>query len=145
MTELNIEIEAKGDVERILQTLAEDRWLDSVAKQIAGKLTEAQRQHYLRIAREVPYSRWYQGKTKPSGNVAAGGRGDKGYGIDTGALFDSLSPIVRDEAIIIESKLIYADDQESLLNRKGGSFVLSDEEALDVVAGALEDWLDREL
>lgn len=145
MTEINFQIEAKGDIERILQALAEDRWLDSAAKRIAGKLTEAQRQHYLRIAREVPYSRWYQGKTKTSGNVTAGGRGDKGYGIDTGALFDSLTPIVRDEAIIIESNIIYADDQESLLNSKGGSFVLSDEEALDVVAGALEDWLEVSL
>jgi hypothetical protein len=140
---IEFDITSEDDITAVLQALASDRWLDSPLRQIAQRLSAAERQHYLEIARSTPYSSGYLGKTKPSGQVVAGGRGDRGYGIDTGALLESLSnPIIREQAIIIETPIIYADEQESLLNRKGRSFLLDDEDALDIAEAVLVEYLE---
>lgn len=144
MIEFNLEA-PQSDLDRTLAALANDRWLDSRYRKIVDRLTEEQKRHYRDVAQRTPYSPIYRGKLKPSGNVIAGGAGDLGYGIDTQSLFNDLTrPIVQDKAIVIESNLIYADAQESLLNRNHGeSFFADDQDIFELAAAVIGDAFDR--
>ena len=145
MIDLTVELTPESsDTDRVLRALLSDRWLDSPLRRIAQRLSAAERSHYLDVAKSTPYSKGYYGKKKPSGQVVVGGRGDFGYGIDTLRMIDDLSrPIIREKSIILDTDAPYADFQESLLSDRGKSFMLDDDEALDIASIVLLEALDR--
>ena len=65
--------------------------------------------------------------------------GDPGIGIETGAMLDQLTqPIVRDDAIVFESTLDYAMEQEERLQATYGKSFLPDPEVmLEVLRSAI--------
>lgn len=144
MIDLSIELGPDAtDADRVLRSLLSDRWLDSPLRRIAQRLSAAERSHYLDVAKSTPYSKGYYGKRKPSGQVVVGGRGDFGYGIDTLRMIDDLSrPIIQETTIILDTDAPYADFQASLLADRGKSFMIGDDEALDIASIVLLQALD---
>jgi hypothetical protein len=126
----------------------------SLKAQLKGSLAQfqqAQEAHYLQIADTTPYSPYTLNviKFKAGSGARYGGADDPGYGIDTGAMFSDLGDgwEVLDGggmlALTTGTNRGYADYQETLLAQKGGgSFLLEDGIALDLLSDAVGDALE---
>ena len=65
---------------------------------------------------------------------------DPRIGIETGAMFGDLTtPIIRNEAIILDTSLDYAIEQEERLAKSGRSFLPSDDQVFAVFQKLLSD------
>ena len=75
--------------------------------------------------------------------IAESGRGgtrDPRLGIESGAMFQDLTkPIIRNDAIILDTSLDYAMAQEERLNESGRSFLPSDAEVYNIVSKILKE------
>jgi hypothetical protein len=126
----------------------------SLKAQLKGSLAQfqkAQEAHYLQIADTTPYSPYTLNviKFKAGSGARYGGADDPGYGIDTGAMFGDLAnnwqfqTLQRQLELSTYTNRLYADYQESLLGSKTGeSFLLDDEDALDLASDAVGDAIE---
>lgn len=129
---------------QLLDTLSDGNWIKNALKRQIPRIEEVQRRQYEDV-RQLPYSAAYIGRLKPSGKVAAGGAGDKGFALDTEALYGDVTKVrsIDDDMLQIYSDLIYAGYQEELIESKGSSLWADDEVYLGLMEMTLSTDIDK--
>lgn len=128
-----------------LDQLAGDGWLRDALDELKPKVQAIELQRRADVAK-LPYSPKYLGKKKPSGKVIAGGAGDQGYAIDTGAFWGDLVgnwQVGFPAELGTYSDLVYASRLAGLAEDKGQSVWGEDDEFLSLAEKAVIDELDR--
>jgi hypothetical protein len=131
-----IEIEAIGIDELLaaLDNLTSDETIKAALRSAIPALGRINQSRQGIVAR-LPYSPKYIGKLKPSGRVRAGGEGDRGFSIDTGAFWnDVIGNWELDSLELVNfSDLVYAGRLAALAEGKGAAVYADDDSYLSVV------------
>lgn len=132
------------DILQLLDSLQDGNWIKDALKRQMPQIEDIQRRQYEEV-RQLPYSDAYIGRLKPSGKVTAGGAGDKGFALDTEALYGDVTKVRSVDAEILEiySDLVYAGYQEELIESKGSSLWADDEVYLGLMEMALSTDVDK--
>ena len=122
--EIIFELTAKESFDRQIAALWNNGFTDDLLKQALPQIEALAKAHYLEIA-----------------NSGTAGKLDPRIGIETGAMFNQLTtPIIQDQAIILETSLDYAMEQETNLEKTSGrSFLPSDDQVYAIFQKLLSD------
>ncbi len=118
------ELSIKESFSRQLEALWNGGFGEEILTRLKPAIEDLAKQHYLDIA--------------ASGK---GGSRDPRLGIESGAMFQDLTtPIIQDNAIILDTSLDYAMEQEDRLKATSGrSFLPSEDAIYDVIAKILQE------
>lgn len=108
------EISGKESFDRQFEALWDNGFGADILRKLQPRIDRLAKEHYLTIA-----------------NSGTAGTRDPRIGIESGAMFaDLTTSIIRNDAIILDTSLDYALEQEQRLAESGRSFLPSEEEIM---------------
>lgn len=112
--DITIDLSTKEAFDRQFEALWDNGFGAEMLRQLQPRIDRLAKDHYLTIA-----------------NSGTAGRRDSRIGIETGAMFaDLTNAIIRNDAIILDTSLDYALEQEQRLAESGRSFLPSESEVM---------------
>lgn len=112
--DITIDLSTKEAFDRQFEALWDNGFGAEMLRQLQPRIDRLAKDHYLTIA-----------------NSGTAGSRDSRIGIESGAMFaDLTNAIIRNDAIILDTSLDYALEQEQRLAESGRSFLMSESEVM---------------